>query len=92
MPGPGYELLYSATTVQLIATSGIAGDFDFDGDVDGFDFLTWQWDPSIGALSDWQANYGMSFPPPVNAATVPEPTAIVLLGFAIGSVATLALW
>jgi len=36
----------------------IDGDFDFDGDVDGRDFLEWQrW---IGRfdLPDWQANYG----------------------------------
>ncbi len=70
-------------------TPGLAGDFDVDGDVDGFDFLTWQRDPSIGTLSDWQTNYGMSFAPPMNAATVPEPTAAVILGIAIGLVATM---
>lgn len=64
------------------------GDFDGDGDADGLDFLTWQKDPSVGALSDWQANYGMSFAPPVDVATVPEPAAVVILGFAIGLAAT----
>lgn len=34
------------------------GDFDFDGDVDGRDFLIWQRNPSVGDLADWQANYG----------------------------------
>jgi hypothetical protein len=36
------------------------GDFDEDGDVDGRDFLWWQRNTSIGALGDWQTNYGES--------------------------------
>lgn len=40
------------------------GDFDFDGDVDGRDFLAWQRGGSPIALSasdlaDWQSNYGV---------------------------------
>jgi hypothetical protein len=68
------------------------GDFDFDGDVDGADFLVWQ--RSIGSttylaadgngnaivdaadLALWSANYGATLPPP--AAAVPEPAAAVL--------------
>jgi hypothetical protein len=34
------------------------GDFDQDGDVDGRDFLLWQRNSSVGALGDWQENYG----------------------------------
>ena len=43
--------------VVLFTGAGTAGDFDFDGDVDGRDFLTWQRNTSIGDLADWQANY-----------------------------------
>lgn len=61
--------------------AGIAGDFDDDGDVDGNDFLVWQRNPTVGSLSDWQANFGA---PSLAAATsVPEPaTWMLLLGAA----------
>ena len=44
-------------------TSGITGDFDLDGDVDGYNFLKWQRGESPNPLSqsdlaDWEANYG----------------------------------
>ncbi|QEG37827.1 PEP-CTERM sorting domain-containing protein [Bythopirellula goksoeyrii] len=53
-------------------------DFDQDGDFDGADFLTWQRNPNVGSLSDWQANYGEV---PISAAStaVPEPSTFVLL-------------
>lgn len=68
------------TSGVLSVGVGLAGDFDFDGDVDGFDFLTWQRDPSIGSLSDWEANYGTVLPLTLAAAStaVPEPSAILL--------------
>jgi hypothetical protein len=64
------------------------GDFDFDGDVDGRDFLVWQRgespDPlSAGDLDDWQANYGMESH---NASiAVPEPATFVLLVFGVAA-------
>jgi endonuclease I len=54
-----------------------AGDFDGDGDVDGRDLLGWQRNPSIGELSDWQANYGFSSVVAISTA-VPEPNAWTL--------------
>ena len=57
----------------------VPGDFDGDGDVDGNDFLIWQRNPSIGNLSDWQANYGAGIGPLTAATAVPEPTALLLL-------------
>ena len=55
------------------------GDFDFNGIVDGEDFLLWQRDPSIGSLADWKANYGLGTPPlSASSAAVPEPTASAL--------------
>jgi autotransporter-associated beta strand protein len=57
--------------------AGIAGDFDGDGDVDGRDFLTWQRNPSVGSLSDWQTNYGASALTAASTA-VPEPGTLLL--------------
>lgn len=62
-------------TIEILDIS--AGDFDLDGDVDGQDFIVWQQDTSVGALADWQANYGGP-PPALAAAAVPEPGAIML--------------
>ena len=55
------------------------GDFDFDGDVDGNDFLQWQSDSGVGNLADWQLNYGTSVSPLSGSVAVPEPTGILLL-------------
>lgn len=62
-------------------TTGLPGDFDFDNDVDGADFLVWQRDPNVGLLSDWEANYGTVLPPPIVSAAkaVPEPSALALV-------------
>jgi hypothetical protein len=62
-----------------LVTDSVAGDFDFDGDVDGRDFLAWQRNPSIGSLADWQANYGGSGPLAAASAAVPEPASLALL-------------
>ena len=67
-------------------TSGLDGDFDGDGDVDGADFLAWQRGEASGGattanLTLWESNFGTS----ANAAAanaVPEPTAALLLSFA----------
>ncbi len=58
------------------------GDFDFDGDVDGRDFLIWQRGGSPNPLSasdlaDWQANYGL--PQTATATPVPEPGKLMLM-------------
>jgi hypothetical protein len=62
----------------------LAGDFDVDGDVDGFDFLKWQRGESFTPYSstdyaDWEANFG-TVAGPIVAATVetPEPSAFLL--------------
>ena len=65
---------------DVVLIAGLPGDFDFDNDVDGSDFLLWQTDTSIGKLSDWETNYGTVLPPPIVAASqaVPEPSALAL--------------
>jgi hypothetical protein len=60
----------------------LPGDFDFDGDVDGRDFLAWQRNPSIGNLSDWEANYGIGSLVAANIV-VPEPGSLALLTVAV---------
>jgi hypothetical protein len=49
--------------VAGVPEPGVPGDFDFDGDVDGADFLVWQRGevsnpPSQSDLDDWQAHFG----------------------------------
>ncbi len=66
--------------------SGLDGDFDGDGDVDGADFLAWQRGESpngatTGDLALWQSGYGTSSSL-ASAATVPEPTSLLLLSIA----------
>jgi hypothetical protein len=41
--------------------------------------LFWQRDPSVGNLSDWEANYGTIFTAPLAAAStaVPEPSSVL---------------
>ncbi len=67
----------------ILAGLPLAGDFNDDGFVDGLDFLFWQSDPSVGSLSDWEANYGTNSQSAA-AASVPEPNALLLLSIAIG--------
>ncbi len=67
-----------------ISFSMALGDFDFDSDVDGADFLSWQrgmgtnFDTSD--LVSWQTNFGEGDAGPLVASTqVPEPSSVVLL-------------
>lgn len=69
-----------ATLPDPTPFTSIPGDFNFDGRVDAQDFLEWQRNPSIGNLSDWEANYGL--PTTANATAVPEPSAVTMLGLA----------
>jgi hypothetical protein len=67
--------------VTLLAA--LPGDFDIDGDVDGFDFLGWQRGESPNPLSqsdlaDWEANYGTVAPLAAVSTQVPEPCTTVL--------------
>jgi hypothetical protein len=84
-----YEANYTVSNVMigsadLFFDPALAGDFDADGDVDGADFLRWQLGESpnpfsASDLAAWQADFGMVDPPSTTLATVPEPSASVLL-------------
>ena len=65
-----------------VESTGIPGDFDGDDKVDGFDFLLWQRDQSVGDLSDWQTNYGTFASTETTAESIPEPGTGTLLFFA----------
>ncbi|NOZ40147.1 MAG: PEP-CTERM sorting domain-containing protein [Planctomycetes bacterium] len=75
------SLEYSVFDNILIEeATGLAGDFDGDGDVDGSDFLEWQrTDGTASGLSDWQSGYAS---PLSVASAVPEPTTLGLLSLA----------
>jgi len=86
-------VIYTPTSVLLLAT--YAADFDMDGDVDADDLAQWEGDYAMNGLSDangdgdsdgadfivWQQQFGSSFSLPSAhlAATVPEPTSMVIL-------------
>ncbi|QDT73690.1 beta strand repeat-containing protein [Lacipirellula limnantheis] len=72
--------------VFINTVAGLAGDFDFDDDVDGADFLLWQRGASpnplsAGDLATWQANFGSPSSTP-RTSTVPEPHAFLLSAIA----------
>ena len=76
-------------TLDVVYVSALAGDFDFDGDVDGRDFLKWQRGESFipfsaDDLAGWQANYGVGILTSTSVA-VPEPGIMAL--FVIAGIA-----
>lgn len=79
----------------LITSPGVAGDYDADGDVDGCDFLVWQW--TLGSTTNLAADGNKNgvvdgadltvwrgrFPFAAGqAAAVPEPSAVLLVTLA----------
>ncbi len=82
--GLALDVQYTSDSVILeVVAAGIPGDFDFDGDVDGRDFLAWQRGESpnpfsAGDLAAWQMNYGNGALMAASVA-VPEPSAWVVL-------------
>ncbi len=82
--GIDFELIYGEDSLMLAAVAaGPAGDFNGDGNVDGADFLAWQRDPSVGALTDWQANHGFDAALSASSSPVPEPTTAMLTALAV---------
>ena len=74
-----YDTVASEFRLEVVS-SGLPGDFDEDGRVDGLDFLAWQSDTSIGDLADWEVNYGAGGSLQQALNSVPEPSSLILLG------------
>ena len=63
--------------VDLPDSSGVPGDFNGDGIVNGADFLHWQReDGTVAGLNAWQTNY--DGPAPLAHVAVPEPASAAL--------------
>lgn len=89
-----FDNLYLA--LEDVAT-GVDGDFDGDGDVDGVDFLVWQRgespDPlSASDLADWQANYGAPNTISGNVTSVPEPSTNLFVVVLMTTLVSRKLW
>lgn len=87
-PIPGVPMIAvsheKSDSTTLYQIDFLSGDFDGDGDVDGFDFLKWQRGGSPNPLSasdltDWEMNYGTDSLLTANSAAVPEPTSLLLM-------------
>ena len=82
------EVLSSMMHLAILQSVAEPGDFNFDGVVDGGDFLAWQRGQSpnpfsTGDLVVWQASYGHD---ELATLVVPEPQILVLLLVACGLV------
>jgi len=69
---------------RIIPSTFLVGDFDVDGDTDGWDFLKWQRGevsspPSASDLAAWEANFGTVTPLLAASAAVPEPSGALML-------------
>ena len=85
MSTTGAQSAFFDDLVLELASAGLPGDFNGDDVVDGADLLLWQRDGSVGALADWEANFGARAGA---VASVPEPTASTLLfAAAVGAIA-----
>ena len=58
--------------MSLSISTFLPGDFNDDGKVDGLDFLSWQLDPSVGLLADWESHYGVAAAFAATSEAVPE--------------------
>jgi len=84
---PISDLEVDFDNVRLDASPALPGDFDFNGRVDGSDFLQWQRqadnNPSSAAdLVAWQQNFG-AIAPAAATVLIPEPTTFLILSIAM---------
>ncbi len=85
-PGnPNLGLLHTVSFDVSLEARFNPGDFDSDGDVDGFDFLKWQRGETVNPLDPaelaaWEESYGtLSAALSVSVTAVPEPSVCVLV-------------
>lgn len=80
------DFVSPTATLTVTLVDPASGDFDFDADIDGADFLAWQRGTSpnplsAGDLVSWQASYSAS--EAATAHSIPEPTASALALLAV---------
>jgi hypothetical protein len=78
--GINWKVNYNADNLELVV--GDPGDFNFDGAVDGADYVVWRkngWGPLNYAA--WRSNFGATYGSGsgFEGGSVPEPAAIVML-------------
>jgi hypothetical protein len=75
--------LYTTGVISVVATAGVAGDYNGNGVVDAADYVVWRkTDGTSTGYSTWRTHFGQTFGSgsDVSANTaVPEPTTLVLL-------------
>ncbi|MBL9165702.1 MAG: hypothetical protein JNL18_23465 [Planctomycetaceae bacterium] len=82
--GLGWGVALSPTSLSLVVIpSGIQGDFNASGLVDGADFLLWQRGGSPNPLSSgdlalWKSNFGASLSATSTTSAIPEPRSLLL--------------
>ena len=89
--GRFWDLVYNPTKVILRVIGEYAADFDFDGDVDGYDFLAWQRGESPNPLSAedlalWEEQFGSEASSAAASTGVPEPASEILLMLGMAAV------
>jgi hypothetical protein len=88
--GFNWKVNYNADNLELVV--GDPGDFNFDGTVNGADYVVWRkngWGPLN--YSAWRSNFGTTYGSGsgsgVEGGSVPEPAAIVMLSLAACGIA-----
>jgi hypothetical protein len=84
-PGtPNKQLVF--TTIESITprSGGLSGDYNNDGSVDAADYVIWRKTGINGqqGYNDWRSNFGATALPGGSSASVPEPSACILLAIA----------
>ncbi len=89
----------AGTSVDLMVSAGLLGDYNHDNKVDAADYVLWRKDPTNpayggdpGGYDTWRSHFGESIPgsgSSVGLASVPEPATIVLLALIFPFIAPL---
>jgi len=95
-PATSTLISLGASDGSFIGARGVAGDFNADADITGFDFLAWQRgespnNGSAGDLAAWEMFFGATGSPlsglAAGVGTIPEPSSAALLSLALASLA-----